>query len=164
MNNNIQEKINYELSLYSDKSESIDNIIDNIYIGNYPAALNYTLLKNLEITHILVAGKDMEAIFLEKFKYKIIPLYDSPNTNITKYFEECNKFITEGNNNGRVLVHCGAGVSRSVSIVIAYLIYNYNMPYSESIMYVKGKRNVANPNVGFEKHLRNYSYEILKKL
>jgi protein-tyrosine phosphatase len=159
MNNEYGERIEFELALYTDKKESIDNIINNIYIGNYPAALNISLLKNIGITHILVAGKDMVEMFPNDFIYKTISLYDSPHTNISKYFPESNTFIKSAD---KILVHCGAGVSRSVSLVLAYLISEYNMTYSESIKLMKSKRQIANPNTGFEKHLRKYSLELHK--
>jgi len=55
----------------------------------------------------------------------VIPVSDSPIENISQYFNETNQFIDEAlkieNNN--VLVHCHAGVSRSATICIAYLMY-----------------------------------------
>jgi hypothetical protein len=163
MEQKLSEKIDFELAMFTNKTPSMDLIIDNLYIGNYPAALSIDLLKTTGITSILLAGKDMECMFPDSFTYKVIPLYDSPNTNITKYFGEANKFIKENIEEGKVLVHCGAGVSRSVSLVLAYLISEHGMPYSDALALVKSKRKCANPNNGFEKHLRNYSYDLNKK-
>lgn len=46
-------------------------------------------------------------------------------------------------------MHCAAGVSRSASIVIAYLMRNNGMNYSDAFALVKNKRFVICPNHGF---------------
>lgn len=154
--------ISSELVLF-EKTPSYDNIIENIYVGNYASALDKALLKQLGITHILVGGNNLKALFIEDFVYKIIPLYDSEYTKIIKYFEETNEFIEEGNQKGKILVHCGAGISRSVSLVIAYMICRMKYEYSKAIQIMKTQRSVAKPNSGFEEQLRNYSYDLLQK-
>jgi protein-tyrosine phosphatase len=67
-------------------------------------------------------------------------------------FHKCIKFIkdaiTEG---GKVFVHCYAGVSRSATIVIAYLMKEHCLSFSAAYKFVKGKRSFINPNDGFRK-------------
>ena len=50
---------------------------------------------------------------------------------------------------GTVLVHCIQGVSRSVTFVIAYMMWQQKRPYGEVFESVKAERGVANPNIGF---------------
>ncbi|KAJ7474938.1 dual specificity phosphatase, partial [Mycena latifolia] len=52
-----------------------------------------------------------------------------------------------------VLVHCKQGVSRSSSIVLAYLIRNHVMSYDAALAFVKRKRSGAKPNPGFARAL-----------
>jgi serine/threonine/tyrosine-interacting protein len=163
MEPNLKDIIDHELTIYTDKKPSLDLIIDNLFLGNYPAALDKDLLKSLKVTHILVAGKDLESLYKDDFSYKIIPLYDSPNTNIGKYFEESNNFINSGLEEGVVYVHCGHGVSRSASLVIAYVMFKNQIPFSEAYALVRSKRACIKPNTGFEKYLRDYSYQLVKK-
>lgn len=63
-------------------------------------------------------------MFTDKFVYKIIPILDVPSQNILAYFENASQFIDSvlKTSYGKILVHCFAGVSRSATIVIAYLI------------------------------------------
>jgi len=63
-------------------------------------------------------------MFTDKFAYKIIPILDVPSQNILAYFENACQFIDSvlKTSYGKILVHCFAGVSRSATIVIAYLV------------------------------------------
>lgn len=50
---------------------------------------------------------------------------------------------------GKVLVHCSQGVSRSTTLLIAFLMWRSNQAYDETFQQVKAMRGVANPNIGF---------------
>lgn len=63
------------------------------------------------------------------------------------------KALAEG---GQVLVHCYAGVSRSASIVIAYVMKELNLDFDTAYQLVHRARPVVSPNEGFEKQLRFY--------
>lgn len=54
----------------------------------------------------------------------------------------------------RVLVHCFAGVSRSVTAVIWYLMRYQGKTWDEALEFVQAGRTVANPNIRFEMALR----------
>jgi len=68
------------------------------------------------------------------------------------------------NNNKNVFVHCAMGVSRSASVIIAYLIKYKNMSYEEATRAVKEKRPCVEPNSGFMLQLKTYSQKYQKKL
>ena len=53
-------------------------------------------------------------------------------------------------NNGHVLVHCYQGVSRSVSLVVAYLIWSKQTTYHDALDLVRRTRGIARPNIGFQ--------------
>lgn len=59
-----------------------------------------------------------------------------------------------------VLVHCIAGVSRSVCIVAAYLIAACDMSYVAALAYIVSKRPCANPNFGFRMQLAKYAGKV----
>jgi hypothetical protein len=59
------------------------------------------------------------------------------------------------NNKEGVIVHCMAGISRSPSIVIYYLMNKYNLSYKDAHSVVSSNRNIINPNMSFSKQLQD---------
>ena len=57
------------------------------------------------------------------------------------------------------MVHCLAGVSRSVSLVIAYFIKHCNMTFQEAYNLIKARRRIIHPNEGFVSQLKKYEVE-----
>eukprot|EP01015_Nassula_variabilis_P017222 TRINITY_DN2697_c0_g1_i10.p2 TRINITY_DN2697_c0_g1~~TRINITY_DN2697_c0_g1_i10.p2 ORF type:complete len:147 (-),score=43.27 TRINITY_DN2697_c0_g1_i10:135-575(-) len=81
---------------------------------------------------------------------------DSENYNILEHFESCYNFIDEGLKYTNVLVHCAAGVSRSPTIVIMYLVKKQNMTVGEAFSFVQAKRSCIQPNKGFLEQLQKF--------
>ncbi len=79
---------------------------------------------------------------------------------ILRFFEQAYEHIEEGLKIGNVLVHCFAGVSRSSTIVISFLMKKLNWSYKEAFDHVRKKRWVINPNPGFVKQLRRYDAKL----
>lgn len=59
------------------------------------------------------------------------------------------EFIEKNIKKTNVLVHCFAGVSRSATAVIAYLMKNKKLSFESALSLCKAKRKVTNPNQGF---------------
>lgn len=57
------------------------------------------------------------------------------------------------------MVHCLAGVSRSVSLVLAYLIKHRGMGYCDAYDLIKGRRKIIHPNDGFIQQLKKFERE-----
>ncbi|KAG8761197.1 hypothetical protein FRC14_006246 [Serendipita sp. 396] len=55
-----------------------------------------------------------------------------------------------------VLVHCLAGMSRSATLVCAYLLATTSMNTEETIEFVRSKRRIIQPNYGFQKQLKRW--------
>ena len=135
-------------------------LINNLYIGSVGAAMNYKILKEKGITHIICAAMNIKQYFPDKFKYLTVNLLDSENENIKKYFDQTGKFIDQAfKNKGKVLVHCHAGISRSSSICLAYIIKYRKISLDKALEIVKKKRDKINPNPGFMQQLREYQKE-----
>jgi protein-tyrosine phosphatase len=56
-----------------------------------------------------------------------------------------------------------AGVSRSASIVIAYLMKNRNLTFDSAYKFVKEKRTKIQPNPGFIAQLRAYESNLITR-
>ena len=148
---------------------TINKITDKIYLGDEDAAQDFQTLKECGITHILICAKEPKKFFCKDMIYKQFQIDDYPEQNITKYFKEAFTFIDSSKN---VLVHCQAGVSRSASFVIAYLMWKTKKSFGEVFGYVKEKRKLIDPNDGFimqlnlfDQFLKNSEYAVnLKSL
>jgi len=145
-------------SLYNYGS-SIDYVqgTPHLFISDQWAASNPELLKKNGIRYVL----NVTPIMLPEhygIKYKKVPLLDDPRQEIIQSLPECFEFLDEAYmNQCNVLVHCQAGISRSSSIIIAYLLHKTPMNYDEALSVVKNSRPIVNPNVGFEQQLRHVS-------
>ncbi|XP_069349861.1 dual specificity protein phosphatase 22 isoform X4 [Eulemur rufifrons] len=90
-------------------------------------------------------------------KYLCIPAADSPSQNLTRHFKESIKFIHECRLRGEgCLVHCLAGVSRSVTLVIAYIMTVTDFGWEDALHTVRAGRACANPNLGFQRQLEEF--------
>ena len=80
-----------------------------------------------------------------------IPIEDRPNAPLEQYLDESQRFIDKHIQMGhRVLVHCSAGISRSVSVVVNYFMYaGLADSVNEALKKITKKRKQANPNQGF---------------
>ncbi|CAN6344321.1 unnamed protein product [Urochloa humidicola] len=78
-----------------------------------------------------------------------VPLRDTEEENLLDHLEPCLGFIDEGRKVGNVLVHCFAGVSRSASIIVAYLMRSEQKSLEEALESLKEISELACPNDGF---------------
>lgn len=78
----------------------------------------------------------------------------SPEQEDEEIFKHLRK--AEPNDQLNILIHCYAGVSRSASIVIAYLMFLNRWPFPRTLAYVKERRKAVNPNSGFIRQLQKF--------
>lgn len=64
-------------------------------------------------------------------------------------------------NGGRVLLHCKAGISRSATICLAYLMFTKGYSLEEAYQYVHSRRSVISPNLNFMRQLDEFEKELL---
>ncbi|MFS7933174.1 putative phosphoric monoester hydrolase [Helianthus anomalus] len=138
------------------KDDIPSQIEEGLYLGSLEAANNKTLLKSLNITHILTVASSFPPAYPNDFTYKTLDVHDRADVNIAQYFDDCFGFINDAKRTGSVLVHCFAGRSRSATVVVAYLMKTHGMSSSKALNLVKSKRSVVAPNVGFMLQLQSY--------
>ncbi|XP_056609909.1 dual specificity protein phosphatase 19b [Triplophysa dalaica] len=128
-----------------------------LLLSSQDAAHDIDTLKKCKVTHVLNVAYGVENAFPGVFIYKTVTMLDLPETDITSYFPQCFEFINHASQqDGMVLVHCNAGVSRSASVVIGFLMYQEKMSFEEAFRTVKSARPHIQPNPGFMKQLKNY--------
>ncbi|KAL2896382.1 Protein-tyrosine-phosphatase MKP1 [Bienertia sinuspersici] len=126
-------------------------VAEHIYLGGDAVAKDRDILKKNGITHVLnCVGFVCPEYFRADFVYRTLWLQDSPSEDITSilydvfdYFEDVREM------KGKVFVHCCQGVSRSTSLVIAYLMWREGQSFDDAFQYVKDARGIADPNMGF---------------
>lgn len=147
----------------------MDEITDGVYIGPLQALNDLDELKSLGITGIISLVKEDVPDMATNggFQQLQVQIDDEEDQDIMQYFGQTNKFIQDISASGNsVLVHCVAGVSRSVTIVCAYLLYRaYTSPspdrseklsVNDAISTIKKRRPSACPNDGFLEQLEIY--------
>jgi len=134
-------------------------ITNNIVLGSEADANNLQYYEQFNITQVLtIIDKDFQLpadITSRGVVHKIFQLPDSGNSNILEHFEEANKFLAE-NTTGSTLIHCHAGISRSATITIAYLMKIHRLNLDQCFSMVKNKRPAIAPNFGFLGQLQRY--------
>uniref|UniRef100_A0A5B7AX24 Uncharacterized protein n=1 Tax=Davidia involucrata TaxID=16924 RepID=A0A5B7AX24_DAVIN len=137
-----------EIALFD---KECSKVAEHIYLGGDAVARARDILKQNGITHILnCVGFVCPEYFKADFIYRTLWLQDSPSEDITSilydvfdYFEDVRE------QGGKVFVHCCQGVSRSTSLVIAYLMWRGKQSFDDAFQNVKAARGIADPNMGF---------------
>lgn len=128
-----------------------------LLLASQDAAHDIDTLVRHKVSHVLNVAYGVSNPFPDRLTYKTLQILDLPDTDITSYLEECSLFIDQARDkDGVVLVHCNAGVSRSSSVVIGYLMLREKLPFEEAHRQVKTARPAVRPNPGFYQQLRLY--------
>ena len=143
---------------------AITEILPNfLYLGNVDGAADIENLKRLGIKYVLNMTSESKSSCdydPKSFNCMRISIDDSPDVNISDYFQKAHKFIDMAKaDNVGVLVHCYAGVSRSASVVISYLMKTQGWSLNKTLAYVKKLRPIVDPNIGFIACLTQYEKE-----
>uniref|UniRef100_A0A0G2K9N1 Dual specificity phosphatase 13B n=1 Tax=Rattus norvegicus TaxID=10116 RepID=A0A0G2K9N1_RAT len=140
----------------------INEVWPNLFLGDAYAARDKSRLIQLGITHVVnvAAGKfqvDTGAKFYRgtPVEYYGIEADDNPFFDLSVYFLPVARYIRDALNTprSRVLVHCAMGVSRSATIVLAFLMIFENMTLVDAIQTVQAHRDIC-PNSGFLRQLQ----------
>ncbi|TYZ61047.1 hypothetical protein PybrP1_012136 [[Pythium] brassicae (nom. inval.)] len=148
-------------------------VLPHVFLGSKAHARDRELLARLQITHVLnvtpprtvdpVAGVPN---FFEKDKtltYKRCPIFDNKAEDLSGLLEGCVAFIEQAKYYGRILVHCNKGVSRSSSVVVAYLMKSSAMGFERALRFVVDKRPIVNPNASFRRQLEDYGEKLRRE-
>jgi len=110
-----------------------NEVIPRLFVGGVSAACNLSFLRRSRISHILVVGNNVRPLFPQNFVYEHITIADSIDADLLSHFLVCFNFIDRAlSSGGGVLVHCFAGASRSVTVIVGYLMHTKKAALSAS--------------------------------
>lgn len=133
--------------------DAIDEILPKaVWLTNYRSASKPDEMRRLKITHIVAIGTEFHDDAMEGIVHWKHDLYDdeSAATEMSSVLRDGADFIHKAIiANGRVLVHCAAGISRSATIVLAYDLIHRKMKLRDAFRDLINRRRVIWPNDGF---------------
>lgn len=161
------------LQYYINNTFSASEISERLFVGDLASACNNDAMREQGITHIVSVFNGTIEMFPNEFKFKAIHINDDPWVDIGKHFDESNTFIDEALkvSGSKVMIHCQRGVSRSVTLMMAYLLLKMNqskkIPQDETtkiitdvLSQIKEHRSIAEPNAGFLDSLKLFVYRL----
>ncbi|XP_062304116.1 dual specificity protein phosphatase 5 [Osmerus eperlanus] len=137
-------------------------ILPFLFLGSAYHASRQDYLGDLRITALLnVSRRDMRPA-KGHYDYKWIPVEDSHTADISSHFQEAIEFIDRVKlSGGKVLVHCEAGISRSPTICMAYIMRTERRQLEEAFDIIKQRRELISPNFSFMGQLLQFESEVL---
>eukprot|EP00071_Canis_lupus_P039844 XP_022273401.1 dual specificity protein phosphatase 1 [Canis lupus familiaris] len=137
-------------------------ILPFLYLGSAYHASRKDMLDALGITALINVSANCPNHFEGHYQYKSIPVEDNHKADISSWFNEAIDFIDSIKNaGGRVFVHCQAGISRSATICLAYLMRTNRVKLDEAFEFVKQRRSIISPNFSFMGQLLQFESQVL---
>ncbi|NXV74503.1 DS13B phosphatase, partial [Atlantisia rogersi] len=139
----------------------VDEVWPNLYVGDLYVARDKAQLSRMGISHVVNAAAGKFRINTGPKFYRDLPVdyygieaEDNPNFDLSIYFYPVARYIRAALNSprGKVLVHCAMGISRSATLVLAFLMICEDMSLADAIQTVRAHRGIC-PNSGFLKQL-----------
>ncbi|XP_005409051.1 PREDICTED: dual specificity protein phosphatase 21 [Chinchilla lanigera] len=139
----------------------LSKITGSLYISNAVTASNQCILSYYNITTVINASVEVENTFFEDIQYVYVPVSDTPTSYIYDFFDPiADRIHSVEMKQGRTLLHCAAGVSRSPALCLAYLMKYHSMTLLEAHTWTKACRPIIRPNNGFWEQLINYEFKL----
>lgn len=149
-------------------------IKNGIFIGNVYSVIGNYATRESDFLEEMNAKVVISALTEEEYEDYMIAKEDFPNIEwhrlvidddkderISEHFFKVHSIISQANtDNKNVVVHCAAGMSRSATLVLAYLMIENRWCFEEAFNYVKNRRPIIEPNIGFVKQLKGLEYKL----
>ena len=152
----------------------ISQVLPRIYLGDREDATTEATLQKHKIGFVIsllsedLTKDELKIYQRNRIKRLYIEIVDSRTARISSHFKRVlhhmEMYISAKNNHNRnILVHCHAGISRSATIVIAYVMNHCGLPAESAERNVRLFRDIINPNPGFCIQLLKFEQELLKQ-
>uniref|UniRef100_A0A1B6C576 Dual specificity protein phosphatase 19 n=1 Tax=Clastoptera arizonana TaxID=38151 RepID=A0A1B6C576_9HEMI len=117
----------------------VTTVTPGLLMGSQDVTQDIKLLQINKVTDILSIGVQVDTF--DEFNYHFFNALDLPEFNLIDVFENCCALIDRiKSKEGVVYVHCNAGVSRSASVVIAYLMKVERFSFIKAYNYLRSLR------------------------
>ncbi|XP_040324903.1 dual specificity protein phosphatase 21 [Herpailurus yagouaroundi] len=145
-------------------TRGLSQITSSLYISNGVSANNQGMLSSNHITTVINVSAEVVNTFYKDIQYVQVPVADVPSSRLCDFFDPIADHIHSVEmQQGRTLLHCAAGVSRSAAICLAYLMKYHAMSLLDAHAWTKSCRPIIRPNNGFWEQLIHYEFKLFSK-
>lgn len=141
----------------------MSEILPTLWLSGADVAYDRRFLLSRKITHVLNCAEELSA---EPYRYgtdvtvRHIPMEDDETPEVEEQLIEAVYQIQIWQTQGhRVLVHCRAGISRSATVVLAWMMMFETISFNDAWSKLVGVRNYIRPNDYFMKFLKKIDSE-----
>ncbi|XP_076005585.1 dual specificity protein phosphatase 2 [Genypterus blacodes] len=133
-----------------------------LFLGSAVHSSRRETLAAAGITAVLNVSSSCPNLYEEELLYLRLTVEDNLAADIRACFSTAIAFIDSvKESGGRVLVHCQAGISRSATICLAYVMQAQRVKLDEAFDFVKRRRQVISPNLAFMGQLLQFETDVL---
>jgi len=141
-------------------NDTITEILPHkLYLSGYEPAQDENTLRGFGIQHVVRLTETVEmrnySLLPNVVYYDLIIMRDGKQRLTSPVIDEVLDFIDRAN--GPVLVHCDAGISRSVIIAMVYLMHHCGISLADSLTIIKNVRTAVRPQINFLTDLMMWS-------
>jgi len=152
---------NFTRNFKKDKYE-ISQITNTLFLSGVHA-IDFQKIKELGITTIINVTTHIPEWKFKGIKCYKFPVKDDPKEDISVYFDSAADIIRSVRaKKGKTLVHCHAGISRSTSLCIAYLMKYKRKGLMQAYRHIRGRRSIIRPNPGFLSQLVHFQDHLIQ--
>ncbi|XP_022363163.1 dual specificity protein phosphatase 8 [Enhydra lutris kenyoni] len=139
-------------------SVGLTRILPHLYLGSQKDVLNKDLMTQNGISYVLNASNSCpKPDFICESRFMRVPVNDSYCEKLLPWLDKSIEFIDKAKlSSCPVIVHCLAGISRSATIAIAYIMKTMGMSSDDAYRFVKDRRPSISPNFNFLGQLLEY--------
>ncbi|XP_075855351.1 dual specificity protein phosphatase 21 [Microcebus murinus] len=142
----------------------LSQITTTLYISGSVATNNKLTLSSNNITTIINVSVEVVNKFFKDIQYVQVPVANAPSSHLCDFFDLIVDHIHDVEmKQGCTLLHCVAGVSRSVALCLTYLVKYHSMSLLDAHTWTKSCRPIIRPNNGFWEQLINYEFKMFSK-
>ncbi|KAK7011405.1 dual specificity protein phosphatase 1 [Biomphalaria glabrata] len=161
---NCREKLSHKDRRRPSPQTEPAEILPHLYLGDVSHSSQRPLLDQMGITALLNVSSTCGNHFQSHFRYMNVQVNDNMDADLFSWFPKIIEFIDNvAAEDGKVLVHCRAGVSRSATVCIAYIMQKRGLSLDSAFEFVMTRRPIIDPNLNFIQQLQRFETNLKSK-